>query len=74
MTENKYQKALDSIVDTYEDLYINKLHESGWHIDDLKEYWILQELVDKAVFIEKTYDELKNKNLNEDEKSEIVNH
>lgn len=45
---NKYQEALDVIVDRYEYLYINKLHESGNHIDDLEEYWTLNELVEKS--------------------------
>lgn len=46
---NKYKEALDTIVDLYEYLYINKLHESGNHIDDLKEYWTLNELVEKSI-------------------------
>lgn len=47
MTKEECMKALRYITDLYEELYITRLKESGNHIDDTKEYWILEQLINE---------------------------
>lgn len=47
LTKEECLKALRYITDLYEELYITRLKESGNHIDDTKEYWLLEELINE---------------------------
>lgn len=47
LTKEKCLQALRYITDLYEELYITRLKESGNHIDDTKEYWILEQLINE---------------------------
>lgn len=47
LTKEECYKALRYITNLYEELYITRLKESGNHIDDTKEYWILEELINE---------------------------
>lgn len=47
LTKEECYKALRYITNLYEELYITRLNESGNHIDDTKEYWILEQLIDE---------------------------
>ena len=47
LTKEECYKALRYITNLYEELYITRLNESGNHIDDTKEYWLLEELINE---------------------------
>lgn len=47
LTKEECYKALRYITNLYEELYITRLNESGNHIDDTKEYWILEQLINE---------------------------
>ena len=47
LTKEECYKALRYITDLYEELYITRLKESGNHIDDTKEYWLLEQLIEE---------------------------